>query len=317
METRRNTGNINLKKIKVKKNKPKFFRKIFVFIILVIAVNFLAKFIYNKNKKFILPEKTMNIYIKAADDISEGKLQVSWKDIAAIDIAQKDENFSKVNIKDAKDLGEKFIISDMNGYKVINIKDVINKLYLDEDTMDSIQDYKEKLKDSIPVTISKEKEKFIDSLKVEAKKIYEKKGILPSVIIGQAILESNWGNSQLYKKSNNIFGIKAVPAWKGKTVNMKTSENYKDKINAEFRAYDSSLDSLEDYANFLTVNQRYRAHGLFKATQYKGQLQALEEAGYSTKKNEFGENIYAELVGQIIREYNLQLIDNEIEQSNI
>ena len=39
---------------------------------------------------------------------------------------------------------------------------------------------------------------------------FEKYNILPSITVGQAILESNWGQSKLTKDSNNIFGIKAV-----------------------------------------------------------------------------------------------------------
>ena len=37
--------------------------------------------------------------------------------------------------------------------------------------------------------------------------------------------------------------------------------------------------------------------------------QALEDAGYATKKNENGELIYADTLIDLIREYNLQLLD--------
>nr|SUY22553.1 mannosyl-glycoprotein endo-beta-N-acetylglucosamidase [Clostridioides difficile] len=43
----------------------------------------------------------------------------------------------------------------------------------------------------------------------------------PSITIGQAILESGWGNSKLTKQSNNLFGIKADKAWKGKSVEIQ------------------------------------------------------------------------------------------------
>jgi hypothetical protein len=53
------------------------------------------------------------------------------------------------------------------------------------------------------------KEEFISRLLPHAKELQEGYGILPSIVIGQAILESNWGNSQLSKEYNNLFGIKA------------------------------------------------------------------------------------------------------------
>ncbi len=62
----------------------------------------------NKTKEKFLPESIMNIYIKAADEVSQNKLQVNWKYIAALDIVKNEEDFSRVNIKNAKMLGENF-----------------------------------------------------------------------------------------------------------------------------------------------------------------------------------------------------------------
>ena len=52
------------------------------------------------------------------------------------------------------------------------------------------------------------KQTFIDSIKDGAIEGWEKFKILPSITIAQAILESNWGKSNLAVKANNIFGIK-------------------------------------------------------------------------------------------------------------
>ena len=60
------------------------------------------------------------------------------------------------------------------------------------------------------------------------------------------------------------------------------------------------------------MNPRYEKNGLFKAKHYKTQAQALEDAGYSTKENEYGEKIYADMLISLVRKYNLQLIDCEI-----
>ena len=55
------------------------------------------------------------------------------------------------------------------------------------------------------------------------------KGLFPSVIIAQAILESSWGESLLAKQYNNHFGMKKgsgtnYGGWGGQTVTMKTGE---------------------------------------------------------------------------------------------
>ena len=50
--------------------------------------------------------------------------------------------------------------------------------------------------------------KFIGEIESSAIENYKKYKILPSITIAQAILESGWGESDLSKKFNNLFGIK-------------------------------------------------------------------------------------------------------------
>ena len=153
---------------------------------------------------------------------------------------------------------------------------------------------------------------FIKDMEDAAIQNYYEYGILPSITISQAILESGWGNSALTKKSNNLFGIKADNRWNGEKVGIETTENYDDKIVANFRSYRSLKESVRDYGKFLTDNSRYRKHGLFNSNFYVDQAQALEDAGYSTKINENGEKIYADMLIGVIKNYNLQLIDNKV-----
>ncbi|MGL4912073.1 MAG: glycoside hydrolase family 73 protein [Romboutsia sp.] len=162
------------------------------------------------------------------------------------------------------------------------------------------------------VTLDEENKQFIESIEKEAKKSYEKYGIYPSITIAQAILESGWGKSKLSTESNNVFGIKADASWQGEYVEVITSENYNDKIVAKFRQYDHIDKSIEDHAKFLVENPRYERHGVFDAKNYKEQAQALEDAGYSTKKDEQGNLIYADMLIDLIERYNLQNIDKNI-----
>ena len=157
--------------------------------------------------------------------------------------------------------------------------------------------------------IDSEKIDFIESISDGAISNYNKYGILPSITMAQAILESGWGNSELAVTHNNLFGIKADSRWNGAIATIVTSENYNDSTIANFRKYDSINESIEDHGKFLYENSRYAEYGLFDGKNYKEQAQALENAGYSTVKNENGEPIYADKLIALIEKYNLMQYD--------
>ena len=157
--------------------------------------------------------------------------------------------------------------------------------------------------------IDSEKMGFLQKISEGAKSNYNKYGILPSITMAQAILESGWGNSELAVTHNNLFGIKADLRWNGAVATIVTNENYNDSTVANFRKYDSINESIEDHGKFLYENSRYAEYGLFDGKDYKAQAQALEDAGYSTVKNENGEPIYADKLISLIEKYNLMQYD--------
>ena len=128
-------------------------------------------------------------------------------------------------------------------------------------------------------------------------------GILAGTLIAQAILESSgkdangdWkvGGSKLSREANNFFGIKSSKAWRGKTYNIDTGEVIKGKkviVNADFRAYDSVKDSIEDYVKLLKENPRFS--NVLKATTVSEQAKELKKAGYATSLT------YADTVTQV------------------
>ena len=54
---------------------------------------------------------------------------------------------------------------------------------------------------------------FLDKASRQAQKAAKKYGVYPSVMIAQAIVESDWGRSGLATSANNLFGIKAGDGW--------------------------------------------------------------------------------------------------------
>lgn len=76
-----------------------------------------------------------------------------------------------------------------------------------------------------------EQKTFIENIAAAARKHAANYGIaVISPIIAQAINESGWGKSTLAAKYHNYFGMKCGSAWKGKSVNMSTCEEYEAEL---------------------------------------------------------------------------------------
>lgn len=132
-----------------------------------------------------------------------------------------------------------------------------------------------------------------------------KYGILPSVTMAQAILESGWGKSGLTKASNNLFGIKAGGSWSGDVVSYPTKEYVDGKyvdVTADFRAYDSLDASMEDHGAFLAGLDRYK--NIIGVKDFREVCRLLQEDGYATAPN------YASSLIALIEQHDLAAYDN-------
>ncbi|MFN4122507.1 MAG: glucosaminidase domain-containing protein [Flavobacteriales bacterium] len=123
-------------------------------------------------------------------------------------------------------------------------------------------------------------------------------GIPASIKLGQGILESGSGNSELAKNANNHFGIKCKSTWTGKTYHK--DDDAKDEC---FRKYEKVLDSYEDHSMFLKQNQRYAFLFELDITDYKAWAHGLKKAGYATNPK------YAELLIKTIEDNELHWFD--------
>ena len=88
------------------------------------------------------------------------------------------------------------------------------------------------------------REKFIADIAGYVKKYAGQYGILcHSAVISQAVLESGWGESRLTSQYYNYFGLKCGTRWTGRSVNMRTQEEYREgtltSIRDNFRVFDS------------------------------------------------------------------------------
>ena len=157
---------------------------------------------------------------------------------------------------------------------------------------------------------------FIKKIGKLAKEDMKRSGVLASVTIAQAILESGFGTSQLALEGNNLFGMRATlsgntwkSAWDGKTYSIKTFEylnGNKVTMTAAFRAYANYAASVRDHSDYLTgakngTELRYK--GIAGNKSYLKTIQIIKQGGYATAPT------YVSTVVRIIKQYKLTKYD--------
>ena len=147
-------------------------------------------------------------------------------------------------------------------------------------------------------------EVFISQIGETARQLGQANDLYASVMIAQAILESNSGRSALSAAPHhNLFGIKGQYA--GQSATMPTLEDdgkgntY--KINAEFRSYPSYFESLQDYVAILK-HSRYTYAWKSNTTSYMNATAALTGV-YATDTS------YNVKLNNLIQQYNLTQYD--------
>src|SRR5258708_8797946 len=120
-------------------------------------------------------------------------------------------------------------------------------------------------------------------------------GVPAAISLAQGILETESGNSDLVKKSNNHFGIKCKSTWTAETV------SHDDDAPGEcFRAYKNAEDSYRDHSNFLRGSSRYAFLFRLDPDNYKAWAYGLRKAGYATNPR------YPEILIKNIEDNNLE-----------
>lgn len=123
----------------------------------------------------------------------------------------------------------------------------------------------------------------------------QRTGIPASITLAQGILETENGNSDLVRKSNNHFGIKCKSSWTGPSV------THDDDARGEcFRKYNTAEESYRDHSDFLKNSDRYALLFKLDPLNYKDWAYGLRRAGYATNPK------YAQILIGYIEQYHLQ-----------
>lgn len=142
-------------------------------------------------------------------------------------------------------------------------------------------------------------------------------GILASVTIAQAILESGWMESGL-ARYNALFGIKACKMennwagspWTGTAKDFQTGEEYTPgtitTITAAFRTYPNVWASIKDHSSYL-INARKgssaRYPGIVGMKDPRAVITIIKNGGYATASD------YVDYIMRIINQYDLTRFD--------
>lgn len=136
---------------------------------------------------------------------------------------------------------------------------------------------------------------YVQEYKDLAIKEMKRMGVPAAITLAQGLLETENGNSDLVKASNNHFGIKCKSTWTAETV------SHDDDAPGEcFRKYKTPEDSYRDHSNFLRGNSRYDFLFQLDPSDYKAWAYGLRKAGYATNPR------YPEILIKNIEDNNLQ-----------
>lgn len=138
-------------------------------------------------------------------------------------------------------------------------------------------------------------EQYIDQYKDIAILEMKRMGVPAAITLAQGLLESESGNSDLVKKSNNHFGIKCKSNWTGEGV---THDD--DSLGECFRKYETAEESFKDHSNFLKAGKHYSFLFDLDPSDYKEWAYGLKKAGYATNPK------YPIILINYIEKYNLQ-----------
>ena len=159
-------------------------------------------------------------------------------------------------------------------------------------------------KGDIPVASSgnAEQDEFLNKVSEGAMNSWVKYGVLPSVVIAQAINESGWGKSGLSVQQNNLFGVKGTGD--AGTGSWATGEDNADgssyTINANFAAYSSWSASIEAHGKLISGNTGMSNYlAAVKEKDALKSITAIKNGGYATATD------YVEVTMNIINDFGL------------
>ncbi|MET3644471.1 glucosaminidase domain-containing protein [Streptococcus gallinaceus] len=154
-----------------------------------------------------------------------------------------------------------------------------------------------------------DKSEFIRMVGHTAQDLAADHDLYASVMVAQAILESDWGKSRLTQEANNLFGVKG--SFNGKSYEIETQEDdgtgKLSTVVAQFRQYPTYHASLRDNANLLANGVSWDAN--YYAGAWKSRTNSYQEATAYLQGRYATDTSYTSKLNALIEQYNLTRFD--------
>lgn len=158
--------------------------------------------------------------------------------------------------------------------------------------------------------VTANQQQFIETVGEDARVLAGENDLYASVMVAQAILESNWGQSTLASPPNhNLFGIKGD--YQGASVMIETSEfvnNKWIKVNAAFKRYPSYNESLLDHVHKLKTRS-FSPGVYYYAGAWKSNAPTYQDATAFLTGKYATDPQYNQKLNRLIETYNLTQYD--------
>ncbi len=133
-----------------------------------------------------------------------------------------------------------------------------------------------------------------------------------SIILAQAILESQYGTSSLAIQAKNHFGIKSNPEWDNSDRHCVYSSEWDNeakkmyRLLSCFKKYKNVRESFRSHSDFLAGRSNYSDLFKFSPHDFNSWAKGLQNAGYATDPD------YAKKLISLITEYKLYRFDKAL-----
>ncbi len=178
-----------------------------------------------------------------------------------------------------------------------------------EYTGNYIQDQEEEAR------IHQARQSFIQDLVPTAQTLQRQYGVLASVSLAQAALESDFGSSDLAATYHNLYGVK-TEASDPQGVDLETSEFVDDEwisIVDRFKVYDSWESSMAEHARLIYYGTSWDPgyyQSVLEGNTYQDQAKGLQISGYATDPD------YSDKLVGMIEEWNLNQYDQPLDKTD-
>lgn len=157
-----------------------------------------------------------------------------------------------------------------------------------------------------------QRQDFLATVAPIAQKLQRQYGVLASISMAQAALESDFGQSQLGADYNNLYGVK-TEASDPEGVDFPTLEYVDDEwieIVDRFKVYPNWEASMESHAILINEGTSWDPtfyQAVLDGDNYQEQAQGLQDSGYATDPT------YADKIISMIENYQLDQYDQPLQ----